>query len=126
MSVHVRPEQVFTLNRNGCSFWAGICSYLLFLDIDEIDEGKVKAALKDRKGWLFKTGNGFHFVGAKIYPSKKEWERRYKQAAKSKKLKGLVDDRHVDFSLRRGYSTLRTDRSADKKFVPFMCWDNSK
>ena len=26
MSVHVRPEQVFTMNRNGCSFWAGICN----------------------------------------------------------------------------------------------------
>ena len=26
MSVHVRPEPVFTLNRNDCSPWAGICS----------------------------------------------------------------------------------------------------
>jgi hypothetical protein len=26
MGVHVPPEQVFTLNRNGCSPWAGICT----------------------------------------------------------------------------------------------------
>lgn len=100
--------------------------YLLFLDIDELDESTVKAALKGRKGWLFKTGQGFHFIGSEVYPSIKAWRHRYTQAAKSKKLKNLIDMRHVDFSLRRGYSTVRIDKSAVKDFIPFMCWDNSK
>jgi len=34
MTVHVRPEQVFTLNRNGCSLWAGICIRIYFAEID--------------------------------------------------------------------------------------------
>jgi hypothetical protein len=45
MSVHVQPEQVFTLNRNGCSGWAGIRRWLLNsaagqlkLDVMPVDE----------------------------------------------------------------------------------------
>lgn len=100
--------------------------YLLFLDIDELDEGKVKSALKDKRGWLFKSGNGFHFIGKDILSSQGMWLHRFKKVAKSKKLKSLVDDKHVDFSIRRGYSTLRMSKSVIKDFLPFMCWDNSK
>ncbi len=100
--------------------------YLLFLDIDEMDEENVRAALQGRRGWLFKTGNGFHFIGARKYDSAAIWRYRYRQAVRSSKLKGIIDKRHYDFSLRRGYSTLRIDRSDAKDFIPFMCWDNSK
>lgn len=100
--------------------------YLLFLDIDESDEGKVRSALKDRKGWLFKSGEGFHFIGKEVLSSERLWLHRFKQAAKSRKLKNLVDEKHIDFSIRRGYSTLRVTRSEVKDFVPFMCWDNTQ
>lgn len=99
--------------------------YLLFLDIDEEDEGKVKNALKHRRGWLFKTGNGFHFVGYNMYSSYRRWKQRFMEAADSKALGDIVDQRHVDFSLRRGYSTLRIGKSENKNFVPFMCWNNA-
>lgn len=100
--------------------------YLLFLDIDEQGEGKVRSALKDKKGWLFKSGWGFHFVGSEILPSKKLWLHKFQKATRSKKLKNLIDARHVDFSIRRGYSTLRITHTEIKDFVPFMCWNNSK
>ncbi len=99
--------------------------YLLFLDIDHNDEPTVKAALKGRKGWLFKSGNGFHFVGSEVYSSTKQWVHRFEKAAKSKKLKHLVDPAHVEFSIRRGYSTLRISSSPAKPFVPFQCLDQS-
>ena len=101
-------------------------AYLLFLDIDENDEIKVKSALKKRKGWLFKSGNGYHFISKEIYSSNKQWQYRLNQAAKSKQLKNLIDPKNVEFSLKRGYATLRTDSSPIKEFLPFMCWDNSK
>lgn len=100
-------------------------AYLLFLDIDDNDEATVKAALKGRKGWLFKSGEGFHFIGSEVYTSRKQWEYRFKQAANSSKLKSLVDADHVDFSIRRGYSTLRISTSPIKPFRPFQCLDQS-
>lgn len=101
-------------------------AYILFLDIDNNDEATVKASLKKRKGWLFKTGSGYHFIGKDIYVSSKQWQYRLKQAVSSKQLKSLIDKKHVEFSEKRGYSTLRIDSSPIKDFVPFMCWDNSK
>lgn len=101
-------------------------AYLLFLDLDDDDEGKVKAALKGRRGWLFKSGNGFHFIGRDLLPSRKFWQMRLLKAAKSKALKSILDQRYVDFSFRKGYSTLRIGTSECKEFMPFLCWDNSK
>ncbi len=100
-------------------------AFILFLDIDNNDEATVKAALKGRKGWLFKSGEGFHFVGSEVYTSRKQWEYRFKQAANSRKLKSLADSDHVDFSIRRGYSTLRISTSPIKPFRPFQCLDQS-
>lgn len=101
-------------------------AFLLFLDIDEDNESLVKSALKKRKGWLFKTGRGYHFVGKDIHTSTKQWLYRLNQASKSKKLGKLIDIKHVQFSEKRGYATLRIEASPIKNFTPFMCWDNSK
>ena len=106
-------------------FGQGSNSYLLFLDLDDHDEGKIKATLKKRPGWLFKSGEGYHFVGKDLINGRKMWLRRLEQAANSKALKPLVDGRHVEYSVLRGYSTLRISGSASKPFVPFMCWDNT-
>ena len=98
--------------------------YLLFLDLDTEELPPLKAALRERHGWLFKSGAGFHFVGRDILSSDALWRRRLTQAARSTALKKRVDQRHVDFSLRRGYSTLRMTDSPTKPFVPFLCWQN--
>lgn len=99
--------------------------YLLFLDIDEVDEGKVKKSLKGRKGWLFKSGNGYHFIGKEVLKSYKHWMSKITQAHKSAKLKGLVDIRYLKFSEKRSYSTLRINGSPIKDFRPFLCWESS-
>jgi len=104
----------------------GYVLYILFLDIDDNDEATVKAALKKRNGWLFKTGSGYHFIGRDVYVSSKQWRHRQTQAVNSKQLKNLIDKKHIEFSEKRGYSTLRIDSTPLKDFVPFMCWDNSK
>jgi uncharacterized protein (UPF0332 family) len=98
--------------------------YLLFLDIDEIDEGRVKKSLKGRKGWLFKSGNGYHFIGKEILKSYKHWMLKITQAHESAKLKGLVDLRYLKFSKKRSYSTLRIQGSPIKDFRPFLCWES--
>lgn len=103
-----------------------VVAFLLFLDIDENNETLVKSALKKRKGWLFKTGSGYHFIGKDIYTSSKQWLYRLNQASKSKQLNKLIDLKHVQFSEKRGYATLRIGSSPIKEFMPFMCWDNSK
>lgn len=103
----------------------GADKYLLFLDLDTPDLSALKKSLAKRRGWLFASGGGFHFVAADLLPSDRMWRLRLGQAARSKELRAFVDTRHVEFSLRRGYSTLRITTSPIKSFDPFLCWDNS-
>ena len=100
--------------------------FLLFLDLDESDEGAIKAALRGTSGWLFKSGDGFHFIGQEVYPSRKAWLARMKKAVRSKGLRRMIDLRHVKYSEKRGYATLRISSCSIKPFVPFLCWDNTK
>jgi uncharacterized protein (UPF0332 family) len=99
--------------------------YLLFLDLDTPDLAALKKALSKRRGWLFASGGGFHFVSAELLPSDRMWRLRLGQASRSRDLKKHVDAKHVEFSLRRGYSTLRVTSSPAKAFEPFLCWDNT-
>lgn len=122
LSVNRVDEYVLGWN---CRLGQSADGYLLFLDLDESDEGAIKSALSGTKGWLFKTGSGYHFIGQELYNSQKMWLRRMKEAARSKRLKHLIDLRHVDFSVRRGYATLRISKSGVKSFIPFLCWDNT-
>lgn len=96
-------------------------AFLLFLDIDHSDEGDVKAALKGQQGWLFKTGAGYHFIGKKPIESDEEWRVTMKKLHRSKGLKKLLDQRYLEYSLRRGFSTVRITRSPVKTFRPFLC-----
>lgn len=100
-------------------------AYLIFLDIDEEDEGRVKNALAGLSGWLFKSGNGYHFVGKVIFPTREKWLAKLQAAHKHRKLEKVLDDRYRDFSERRGYSTLRVEGSPVKDFKPFLCWESS-
>lgn len=99
--------------------------FLVFLDLDTDDLSQLKDALKDRPGWLFASGGGFHFVGADLLGSDRMWRLRFNQAARARKLRGAIDKLHVEYSLRRGYSTLRVTSSPIKATVPFLCWDNT-
>jgi uncharacterized protein (UPF0332 family) len=99
--------------------------FLIFLDLDTDDLTKLKQILAGRKGWLFASGDGFHFVGRELLASDRMWRHRLSQARRAKDLKKVIDDRHIEFSLRRGYSTLRMTTSKFKPFAPFMCWDNT-
>lgn len=99
--------------------------FLVFLDLDTDDLSKLKDALRGRRGWLFASGGGFHFVGADLLGSDIMWRLRFGQAARTRKLRGAVDKLHVEYSLRRGYSTLRVSSSPVKATVPFLCWDNT-
>lgn len=99
-------------------------AYLLFLDIDEEDEGKVKTALRGIKGWLFKSGSGYHFIGKVVYTSRKDWQKKLESVHRDRKLKKILDDRFRNFSIRRGYSTLRIESSPIKDFRPFLCWQS--
>lgn len=101
-------------------------AFLLFLDIDHSDEGDVKAALKGQQGWLFKTGAGYHFIGKKPIESDEEWRSTMKRLHRSKGLKKLLDRRYLEYSLRRGFSTVRITRSPVKTFRPFLCAEISE
>lgn len=100
-------------------------AYLLFLDIDEEDEGKVKAALQGTPGWLFKSGTGYHFIAKKLMSSRDAWQRKLETIHRSRKLKKLLDHKFMEFSIRRGYSTLRVDKAPIKDFKPFLFWESS-
>lgn len=96
-------------------------TFLLFLDIDHSNESDVKAALKGHQGWLFKTGAGYHFIGKNHIQSESTWRATIKRLHRSKGLKKLLDQRYLDYSLRRGFSTVRVTRSPVKSFRPFLC-----
>jgi uncharacterized protein (UPF0332 family) len=97
-------------------------SYLLFLDLDHVDLGTVKSALRRRKGWLFESGNGYHFIGSQVLGGRSAWENELQKVNQS--TQQLLDPLYVEFSIRRGYSTLRATKSKIKEFIPFLCWEN--
>jgi len=96
---------------------------LVFLDLDSVDYGAIRAALKGKKGWLFKSGKGYHFVFQEMVEGNERWRRTVARLAKSKALRPLIDRRHVAYSTKRGYSTLRVTRSPIKDLQPFLCAD---
>ena len=89
-ALHAKRECDYVVGWNNRLAQSGD-AYLLFLDIDETDEGRVKHALRNRRGHLFKTGAGYHFVGSEVYPSREMWLHRYRQAVNSRELSTIVD-----------------------------------
>ena len=53
MTVHVRPECVFTLSQNNCSGWAGICIYAIL--------GSYTIAALDDCGGHINQHQGYHY-----------------------------------------------------------------
>lgn len=91
--------------------------HLLMLDIDSLDPA-VEATLKKYGGILFKSGRGFHFLGKYVIDGRKEWERILRKALYNKVLKSRIDKKHIEISLKRGYSTLRITTSILKPIRP--------
>ncbi len=120
----VARQEDYVLGWNN-RFGQGANGYLLFLDLDIEDEAKIKSLLKNNRGWLFKSGQGYHFISREMCKTQKQWLNKFNKAVKSQQLKNMIDRKHFTFSKRRGYSTLRMTSSTVKKFKPFLCWDNS-
>jgi hypothetical protein len=93
--------------------------HLIMIDIDTVNPA-VESALKPIGGILLKTGRGFHFIGRKIVSGAKEWRKEMRSLLRHKKLKMHVDKKHIEISIRRGYSTLRVTSSPVKPTVPYF------
>ena len=92
-------------------------AHLIMLDIDSLD-ASVEAYLGKLGGVLLKSGRGFHFIGNKVVPGQKEWERRMRRLKQSRDLKPYLDRDHIEVSLKRGYATLRVTTSKIKPITP--------
>jgi hypothetical protein len=84
--------------------------HLIMLDFDDTSTVPVEAFARE-PGFLFRTGSGYHFLGAKLYDLV-EWKRRMKAYGK------LASPQHVDLSMKRGYATLRLTASPRKPIAP--------
>lgn len=93
--------------------------HILMLDIDTLDK-TVEAALKPIGGFLLKSGQGFHFIGTKLIVGDDTWRKTLRKLARSRGLKRYVDQNFVDFSIRRGHSTLRITSSPVKPREPLF------
>ena len=93
--------------------------HLLMLDLDSVD-GAAISLLKEHRGHLLKSGRGFHFIGRALLPTRDEWEAQLRALQASPALAEHIDRRHVEMSLKRGYSTLRILESPAKPERPTM------
>lgn len=83
---------------------------LIMLDFDNISSFNVNA-LKGEPGFLFRTTNGFHFIGSKLYRFT-EWRKRMRKYSK------FACKSHYMFSMKRRYATLRVSESSKKQGLP--------
>lgn len=93
--------------------------HLLMLDIDSVNPA-IEKILKSYGGILLKSGRGYHFIGTEIIKGEKEWHRLHRKISKSGILKKCVDKKHIEISLKRGYSTLRITANSIKPQIPFF------
>jgi uncharacterized protein (UPF0332 family) len=96
--------------------------HLLMLDLDTTDEA-VEAALRPIGGTLVKSGRGFHFIGHRPIHGQVKWASTLRRLRRGKKLRKLLDARHIEYSLERGYSTLRLTAGPEKPHIPFFYKD---
>lgn len=93
--------------------------HLLMLDLDSLDDEAV-ARLQDNGGYLLKSGRGYHFIGNELLCGLDNWHAAIQALCLSPELRPHLDQRHVDLSLARGYSTLRIFESPAKPERPVM------
>lgn len=91
--------------------------HIIMLDFDDIStipEDK----FKNEPGFIFRTGSGFHFIGAKLYDYE-TWKKRMKSFLP------LASKQHYELSLKRGYATLRLTASSRKPIAPIYIGKSS-
>ena len=111
--------------KNNMQYVAGLNSkldqyndlHLLMIDIDSFDV-EVESTLKKIGGTLFKSGRGYHFIGRHVIEGRDAWVKTLKNILRNPVLKDRVDKKHIEISLKRGYSTLRISSSALKTTIP--------
>jgi uncharacterized protein (UPF0332 family) len=84
--------------------------HLLMLDFDDISTIP-RDRFKKEPGFIFRTGSGFHFIGARLYHYR-EWKSHMKSFLP------LASKQHFDLSMKRGYATLRLTASIKKPIAP--------
>jgi hypothetical protein len=84
--------------------------HLVMLDFDDISSMDY-TYFNNEPGFLFRTKNGFHFIGSNLYHIK-EWKKRMKKFSK------VASRQHYDLSMKRGYATLRITASNRKPYKP--------
>ena len=92
--------------------------HLLMLDFDGGDHA-VEASLRKIGGILIKTERGFHFIGSRVIKGHRRWEAKLRQLRRGR-LRRFLDIKHVDYALKRGYSTIRLTSGAEKPHRPFF------
>lgn len=93
--------------------------HLLMLDFDSVDDGAIER-LRERGGYLLKSGRGYHFIGKTLIPSQEQWAAALRAIQETPELRDHIDDSHIGMSLKRGYSTLRVLESPAKPQRPMM------
>lgn len=84
--------------------------HLLLLDVDYVDKFPTHKLQKE-PGFLYRTANGFHFAGWRLYEAG-DWKTRMR------KYSIFACKNHVDLSIKRGYATVRLTASPWKPGVP--------
>jgi uncharacterized protein (UPF0332 family) len=84
--------------------------HIIMLDFDNVSTIH-PSVLKKEKGFLFRTGSGFHLIGSKLY-DKVEWRKRMKAYS------SVASKMHFELSMKRGYATLRLTSSPRKPQTP--------
>lgn len=91
--------------------------HYLLLDFDSLDTD-VESVLKEIGGVILKSGRGYHFIGNEIIVGEESWSKEMKRIGRIRILKDKIDKKHIEISIRRGYSTLRVTKSPAKPQVP--------
>jgi uncharacterized protein len=91
--------------------------HIIMLDFDDISTIPTDK-FRNEPGFIFRTGSGFHFIGAKLYDYN-EWKKRMRSFLP------LASKQHYDLSLKRGYATLRLTASSRKPIAPIYIGTSS-
>lgn len=83
---------------------------IVMLDFDNVSTFPAHK-LKREPGFLFRTESGYHFLGSRLY-DKTEWRKRMRLYSK------IASRAHYQFSMKRGYATLRLTVSPRKPYLP--------
>lgn len=95
--------------------------HFLLLDFDS-KAPEIIRSLRQTRGYVFQSGRGLHFVGAELLMSDRAWRVAMQRAQGDEVLGRHIDQKFIEYSLARGYGTLRVTKGTNKPHVPrFFC-----